>query len=210
MMKQGIKKFDKAFLINLDSRIDRLENCQAMFAENDITELIERFSAIRPENGDGRLGCILSHLSIVKKAKENGWKSVLIIEDDCLFLNQEAIDKSIEQLFNRDWSIYYLGYNSHKPLSKEDSHLLKITNCFSTHAIAYHESFYDSFINSFEKGEIKTLDVWLMYKVQPLFKCYGCYPIAATQREGYSDIERSNVNYDFIVSRFHNNTKHLK
>lgn len=209
-MKKSFKLFDKVLLINLDKREDRLKHCHDMFVKNNVLDLVERFSAIRPENGDGRLGCILSHLNIIKKAKQNKWKSVLVLEDDCQFMNESTIDASIEQLFKRDWSVYYLGYNSHEPLDAADENLIKIKNCFSTHAIAYHESFYDYFIQAFERGEIKILDVWLRDVVQKNLNCFGCYPIGATQISDYSDIEKKVVATDYIVSRFYENTKHLR
>jgi hypothetical protein len=210
IMKESFKLFDKVLLINLDKRPDRLKHAYDMYVKHEVVDLIERFPAIRPDNGDGRLGCILSHLEIIKKAKANGWKSILVLEDDALFMNTSTIDASINQLMKNNWQVYYLGYNSHEPLNLVDTNLLKIVNCFSTHAIAYHESFYDTFINAFERGEIRILDVWLRDVVQKQLNCYGCYPIGATQIADYSDIEGKVVATDYIVDRFYENTKHLK
>ena len=99
-MKDSFKLFDKVLLINLDKRTDRLKHAFDMYVKNDVVDLIERFPAIRPDNGDGRLGCILSHLEIIKKAKSLGWKSILVLEDDALFLNTNIIDFSINQLIS--------------------------------------------------------------------------------------------------------------
>ena len=209
MIKDSLLYFDKIFLINLDSRPDRLEKVMIQLRELGVEELIERFSAIVPSNGDGRLGCMLSHLEIIKRAKSLNLKNILVLEDDVFFMNTESISNSISQLSSREWTVYYLGYNSHSPLYLEDSNLLNIKNCYSTHAIAYNSSIFELIIDSFERGEIKIIDVWLSKNIQNRFNCFGCYPIAATQLNDYSDIEKTNVNYDFIVRRFLENTKHL-
>jgi len=68
----------KAYVINLDKRIDRWKQIQERFKNSSIE--LERISAV--ENEDGYLGCSLSFLKVVQKAKDLGLPSVLIFEDD--------------------------------------------------------------------------------------------------------------------------------
>lgn len=70
--------FDKIYVINLDSRVDRMESIRSQF--NKIGLEFTRFSAIKETNGVN--GCRLSHLAILKDAKEQGYKKILICEDD--------------------------------------------------------------------------------------------------------------------------------
>jgi hypothetical protein len=209
MIKDSLLYFDKIFLINLDSRPDRLEKVMIQLRELGVEELIERFSAISPPNGDGRLGCLLSHIEIIKISKSLNLKNVLVLEDDVFFINVDTIIESVNQLKNRNWALFYIGYNSHVPLHKVDKNLLKIEKCYSAHAIAYNSIIFDHVINEFENSKIKIIDVWLSQNIQTSYDCVGCYPIAAIQSPGYSDIEKVETNYDFIMTRFLENTKHL-
>ncbi len=101
-MRGGFQYFDKVFLINLDKRADRLERCKKIFEENNIADLVERFSGIVPNQEEyipftketekikvPLYGCLLSHANIIKKAKEENLDSILVLEDDVEFVNKE-------------------------------------------------------------------------------------------------------------------------
>jgi GR25 family glycosyltransferase involved in LPS biosynthesis len=209
MISEALRYFDKIYIINLDKRQDRLYKAITQFKELGIENLVERFSAICPPNGDGRLGCLLSHIEIIKMAKSLNLKNVLVLEDDVQFINTDSITEAINQLRNKNWGLFYFGYNSHKPLQKVDKNLLKIERCYAAHAVAYNSSMFDYAIEEFNKDKIKIIDVWLSQSVQTKYECFGCYPITAIQNPGYSDIEKVETNYDFIMTRFLENTKHL-
>ena len=79
------------FVVNLERRPDRLESIKK---EMDyIGWDYELFKAV-DLNHHG--GCTLSHVEIIKIAKERGYKSVLVIEDDCTFLpySKDLINKT--------------------------------------------------------------------------------------------------------------------
>ena len=63
----------------------------------------------------GDIGCVLSHLKVVKKAKELGYKNYLVLEADVEFADdlQEKFSKYIKQV-PEDWDMLYLG-GSHPP-----------------------------------------------------------------------------------------------
>lgn len=209
MIQEAFDYFDAIYVINLDSRPDRLAKVMSSFTDLGIADRVERFPGIVPKEGSGALGCLMSHVTIIKKAKELCLKNVLVFEDDVKLLNIESISPAISQLRNIPWALYYLGYNSHSPLNKVTPNLLKLTQCYSTHAIAYNSSIFDLIINSFTSKKIKLIDVWLSENVQSRFNCLGNYPIAATQFSDYSDIEKKQVAYEFILERFIKNTKNL-
>ncbi len=221
-MRDALSYFDKIFVINLDKRKDRLERCNQLFAKHNISDLVERFPGIVPDPSEDIpytretekikipvYGCILSHLNIIKRAKAEGLKSVLVLEDDVDFINIDCIDKAIDQLKRREWSLFYLGSNTHTPLQKEDENLVKLRMGYSTHAIAYHESFYDFFIESFNRKMIKILDVWLSDYGQEHFRAYCANPIAAIQVNSYSDIQNTFADYSWMEGKFKQNTKHI-
>jgi GR25 family glycosyltransferase involved in LPS biosynthesis len=221
-MREAFSYFDKIFVINLDKRKDRLERCNQLFAKHNITDLVERFPGIVPDPSEDIpytretekikvpvYGCILSHLNIIKRAKAEGLKSVLVLEDDVDFINIDCIDKAIDQLKRRDWSLFYLGSNTHTPLQKADENLVTLKKGYSTHAIAYHETFYDFFIESFNRKMIKILDVWLSDYGQEHFKTYCANPITAIQVNSYSDIQNTFADYSWMEGKFKQNTKHI-
>jgi glycosyl transferase family 25 len=85
---------------------------------------VELFSAIRPEDPGpfqsiGCRGAFLSHLNVLKKAKEKNLRNVLIMEDDLElrkdFRQHEEI--ILRELSENDWDIVHFGYcedESHK------------------------------------------------------------------------------------------------
>lgn len=112
--------FDKTYIINLPERIDRKHEIQAelkSIGSDLITGKVELFPAIKPHDyGDfpsqGVLGCFLSHLQVLKLAREENLKNVLIIEDDLAISRRIRRISSIlpDFLNDRDWDIIFLGF----------------------------------------------------------------------------------------------------
>ena len=104
--------FDQIICINLNRRPDRWEESQRQFSKHKIK--VTRHEAVdgnpmgwktrsfqgKEKSIPGALGCIASHVAIYELAKKNGWKNVLIIEDDCDFIGNlnEIFEKSITTL----------------------------------------------------------------------------------------------------------------
>jgi GR25 family glycosyltransferase involved in LPS biosynthesis len=101
---------DKIFYINLDKRPDRRNEIEQ---ELNTMELpYERFPAIH--NSNGIVGCGYSHLSVLKIARDRGYKNVLIFEDDFVFLvSKTELEMHLEQLFNsfNEFDVCFLSYN---------------------------------------------------------------------------------------------------
>jgi len=221
-MRAGFKMFDKVYLINLDKRKDRLERCIDLFKKNNVDDIVERFPGIIPDLSEdipftrdtekikvGTHGCLLSHIEIIKEAKRKNLNSVLVLEDDVEFINIDKIDLSIEQLFKKDWSLFYLGTNLHIPLERADDNLLILKKGFATHAVAYHKNFYDHCINQFNQGIIRIIDVWLSEYGQENFPCFCSYPITAIQSNDYSDIHNAFADYSWMEKKFIEHTKNI-
>lgn len=214
-MLHFFNSFDAIYVINLDHREDRLRDFVQGFhkigmEKKDIETIVRRWPAVNVPH-DGAKGCILSHLAIIKEAKVRGYKKILVFEDDAIPFSTEKVDylKVSLDIKEEDWNVYYLGYNSHEKLDLIAQSSLNAKEIFSTHALAYSHTFFDTFIDAFERDEIKILDVWLRYQVQPKIRCLASYPLLFTQSTGYSDIEKKEVSYDFIVKRYKENTSHI-
>jgi glycosyl transferase family 25 len=112
--------FDRAYVINLPSRVDRRQEMTKELEEAGMPFSIgkvELFSAIRPESPGsfesiGCRGAFLSHLNVLKKAKEHNLRNVLVMEDDLQlrsdFLQYEEI--LLRELSEVDWDIVHFGY----------------------------------------------------------------------------------------------------
>jgi len=212
-MKNPFDFFDEIYCINLDERTDRWEHAQAEFEKAGIKDRVIRFSAIR--DNDGRVGIIKSNLGIVKLAKKKGLKNVLVFEDDVEFIvdnPQEILTKSLEQVGDLDWKLFYLGANTHNKLIKIKTNLILLKNSFAVHSMAYNEKIYDTFIRRYEgitkiTSHSDILDVYFAQHFQEKYICLMVNPMMTTQMNSYSDIEKKVVNYDFIEERFKKNIK---
>ena len=78
---------DECYIINLDKRIDRwLEITNHL---NDLNiQKYKRFSAVENVNTP-LIGSSLSHYGVIKKAYELNQKYVLVLEDDCIFIEPQ-------------------------------------------------------------------------------------------------------------------------
>jgi hypothetical protein len=208
--------FDAVYVINLDSRPDRMMDFRhglrsLGLTDHEIDQKIIRFSGVIPENGPGALGCTLSHLNIVKDAKRAGYEKILVFEDDAIPYGEgiKYMNDVVEDLENESWDLYYLGYNSHHPLELHSKNSLAARDLFSTHAVAYRSSFFDRFIDDYVNDRIEIFDVWLRYNIQTSLKCLASYPMLFIQSTSYSDIEKKNVSYDIQIERYKSYTSHL-
>jgi GR25 family glycosyltransferase involved in LPS biosynthesis len=182
--------FDKVFVINLDRRADKLEKVDSKLKKMKIQ--YERFSAVDGNNlrfdnskfipGKGMienkfaLGCLLSHLEIIKIAKEKNYKRILIFEDDVLI--SENINISIQKLRNiKEWKLLYFGtsqYDWNIEMYNEDFYLSK--KCLGTFAYAIDSSIYDEIIDIL-RVPTKSIDNILSdLQTQHYRKCFTFYP----------------------------------
>lgn len=148
--------FDHAFVINLSTDRDRMENTRAQLAAVGIPfERREGITACKllPPKGANRLGCLLTHLAIVREARRRRYGSVVVIEDDIVlrpqFLDLWAdVSPSLRSL--RYDLLYFYRWKKrvpeHRPLN-----LVAIDGTLCTHFYAVHSRFYDRYIHIVER-----------------------------------------------------------
>lgn len=199
--------FKEIWCINLDHRKDRWEHCTKEFEGVNILTRIQRFSAIKHE--DGRIGLIYSYIKLFEHAQEKNLENILIFEDDVKFINNptENLKLALEQIDSMDWSLLYFGSNIHKKINKVTQNLLRLKQGYATHAIAYHKSIYEPILSKFKiiheiKNKEDVYDVHLS-NLQNMHPCFIINPIIATQYNSYSDIEKKHAkNESMIENRF--------
>jgi GR25 family glycosyltransferase involved in LPS biosynthesis len=193
--------FDKIYCINLDDRIDRWVEVKKQFDELGITN-VERFSAIKKE--PGYLGCLESHVSVIKKAKELNYKSILVFEDDVNFINKDInlINETLNQLNTMDWDLFYLGatVTPKTKLIKKTNNIVKTNFAYTTHAYAINNTVFDEIINNAPRFRI--IDVFYSNTIVQKGKSFIMNPMVCLQKPGYSDIEKKEINYDWMISHF--------
>jgi len=188
-----------AYVINLDNRTDRLQKIINYFS-NYLT--LYRISAIKHD--DGAKGCALSHISIIKMAKEKNLPTVLILEDDCMPTESFNLWPQVKQWLdnNRDkWDLYvggnsYYAWNNNntiEPLCKLDSIKLYRTKAQAFHFCYWNSSAYDLYLeleNEIDNGSIA--DLWANNQN---LKIVSSVPFIAVQSKDYSNIENKDIDY---------------
>ena len=200
--------FERIYCINLAKRSERWESVKKQFLNNNITAI--RYEAIDGNKYDsvnglkpGELGCLLSHLNILKECQKNNIENLLITEDDVQFC-EDFNFKFFEYIKELPkWDMLYLGanhalcnpYESNPPI-KVTEHVYRVIHAYSTHAYAVNKSCYQYLIDHIS-NLTNPLDV--MYsKIQKNLEVYIFRPHLAWQSEGYSDILETNVDYSFL------------
>lgn len=157
------------------------------------------------------IGCALSHRAVIQEAKDNGYKKILVFEEDAKLHNnfKNFLEKNINELKTVPWDILYLGgcvWNPKPPKKprtfesvKNCDYLKIITRSTCTQGLAYNHTCYDYILKSLpstidEMEEWcklhKAIDQWLMYKMQGIgsvrdgirkFNCYVTEPRICSQ-----------------------------
>lgn len=201
-----MKYFDKIFSINMDNRKDRWELAKNEFDKFGLD--VERISAFDgsklnlnfpPEIKEGAVGCSLSHLYILKMAKQLGLNNYLVLEDDVKFIDNftEVFSHVMHQIPN-DWDMMYLGgqHIHGRNIEKITENIYKCEYTLTTHSFAVRNTVYDLFIDKLI-DITKPCDVHFAEEHKNI-NAYVCIPHLTWQRQGYSDVEKQNVDYEFL------------
>jgi hypothetical protein len=227
-----IKIADLGYYINLDRRTDRNEQLLKNLEEYNILG-VERQSA-RCETDTPQLNLVNTTFDIYKKFLETDSETLLILEDDCMFLPvlKEKTYDIFKDINNTDWDLFWLGCVNRKPP------VFYKNNCYTVSSPSYAQSYIikrkmcEDVLNYFEKDwnhlnpdELLCLFAYgydiaknpnkfeFYQKEQPLenFECvYTClcheYPMT-TQYNSYSDLWGHTTNLEEWIPLHHPKTK---
>jgi len=217
------------FIINCEHRHDRRKNITKQLQKVGVTNY-EFFKAIQPTEEDmknwnanflqpipkwfqgkgdetkyrlGSLGCMLSHIEIMKLARERKYKQILILEDDTEFLLPQGI--KLENVFtvlknqvdkiNNYALIYLAGNHRGSKLDKITPNLYKVKGTLTTGSYIINELGM-KYVLKHIKGCEREIDVFYANKMQNDMLCYCIMPHLTRQADGYSDIVQQNVSYN--------------
>jgi len=188
---------DKVFVISLPGREDR----RALLKEE-----LDRYNfeyeiwwATGHENGI--VGLLLSIKTLFNHCLANGYSNVLVLEDDNSFVINPTpfLNKVVPQL-PEDYHCLYLGLNLIAQPSRYSENLLKISAAYSTHSILWSKTGMELVLTELEKGEVIPFDILLMQRLQPAGHSFASYPMIATQRPSYSDIDRCQRDWGVLMN----------
>jgi glycosyl transferase family 25 len=207
-----------AFVINLDERPDRYQKIIQTFENIDIN--ITRIQAIKNKNG--AIGCGMSHIKALEKAKNDNLEACIILEDDFTFFDFEKkiLSNTIFQLFNQDdYNVCLLAgvYNNKTSLnmSINNFNLNKLIDGQTAVAYIVRKKYYDILINNFKEAVYNLMKNQLnpktyildQYSIDQYWKKlqndnWICiHPCMGYQREDFSNILNKNVNYKNLYLR---------
>ena len=190
------------FVINLEERIDRMENINNKFSNYKINFI----QAIK--HNEGWKGCFLSHKKCLQIAKELNLKYIIVLEDDCE--PKENFDSNLKSILVylenniSEWNIFLGAVTNVWDYNK----CINLTSCLDlieiTQGKTYHFTIYNS--NCYNFFLEREIDIPIDKCWYNNLKSYTCVPFLATQLIGFSDIEKKNINYD---SRFNSVEKNF-
>ena len=200
----SIKDIKNIFYINLESRIDRKK-----FIETQMNILglnATRFNAIKHKTG--AIGCSLSHLNVLKLAKEQNFDHILILEDDIHFLNPQLFVSNINNFLekHKNFDVLLIAGNNIGNYTIIDKNCVKIQECQTATGYLVKSHYFDKLIHNFENGVNKLINNPLLEKfyavdqywksLQLIDKWYLLTPLCVSQKPNYSNIEKKIMNYN--------------
>ena len=197
--------FDNVYVLNLDRQRERYLNIKRKL--DNLKIKFERFSAIdgndidvniknRLRNdfkGNGMieneyaLGCLLSHMEIIKNAKKNKYKKILILEDDVIFHND--FKNNITKILSLPkWKLLYLGSSQYNwDIEMRESYYLS-KKSLGTFAFAIDNSVFDEILNLYNK-KLSIDNIYSNYIQTKYYgECFTLYPNLII-----ADVSESNI-----------------
>ncbi len=205
-----LEYFDAIYCINLKDRKDRRKKAKKEIKKIWLSWKVIFFDAIKNEK-NWHIWCLESHKEIVRIAKRNKYKNILVFEDDIKIIDENIIylQEAINELKNKKWSIFYLWCTflwKDLPCLEKNGNLYRVYWWRSTHAIAYNKSFFEVFLKIQSINTIKkygAIDVFLSLFGQQVYEAYMPINVIAKQDIYFSSIENKKMNLDpFIMENF--------
>lgn len=200
----GLNHFDAVFYINLDHREDRKVSILLQLEKLEIEkEKIIRIPAVL-DSLNGQRGCALSHIKALDLAIEKKLNNVLILEDDCEFVqSKSSIRQMIKYFFDNveDWDVFLLGGNVLKSQKTKHKMIKRVLKSVLAHAYLVNRHYFRTLKKCFEESyKLLQKDVFFSqrydlaidrywFKLQMKDKWYILETLIAKQLRSFSDIE---------------------
>lgn len=200
-------RFARIYYINLDRRPDRRHQIERELRRMGVPmERVERIPGVVVE-GSGALGCSRAHLQALTDAKEQGYGTILVLEDDFMFaLGRQEVYEQLTRFWGLQcrWDVLMLASNTLDYTPTPVDFLVRVAAAQTTAGYAVHADFLDTLIDNVSRGiELLTgqpkTDQYCIDQfwksLQPVHHWLTFSPVLAHQRDDYSDIEHRQTNY---------------
>jgi len=233
---KGQKLADIGFYINLEKRKDRRDNLESQFKKLNLTG-IDRFNAIIGLENP-QLNCNKSHYTIFENFLKTDKEILLVLEDDCLFLDPlyNESNEILNDIFSVDWDIFWLGCKNRKPslenknntyyttsTSHAQSYLIKRNLCkhiLETYPFdSLHNILIDELLclSMYGPDVVKNPNKYNFYNLENPYLTLPrkfislCYDEAlTTQYHSYSDLWNHSNNYEKYITQGYPNKRNKK
>ena len=175
--------FDKIYCISMSNKSLNWMQAEKQLKILGIYDRTQRIQAIKEEKYWE--GCRKSHQLCIRDAKKCDAKSILILEDDFVFVSRDMslLESALNNLKEYDWELFYLGAVIEKKL-KDLKDNLCLAKVWATHAYAINHKVFDKILafkgddGTFNGCPAGHLDV---FYYRNNFKTYLINPIMALQ-----------------------------
>ena len=154
----------------------------------------------------GEIGCTMSHIEALKVAKENGWPSVIVLEDDVV-LAKDFLKrlKLLDKLLPWTWEHVYLsGIPGNPPpptgLMFPNIAPSDFTEC--THSMMINGAAYDKIIDKLGKFETTTDDIYCDMIRTKSIESYTYYPFVTYANDEYTYIWNQEISREHKSKAF--------
>lgn len=179
---------DRIYVINLEKEIEMKKHITKQLTKYNLLEHTTFIKAIYNPNNPA-YGCTLSHHLALKDMLEHNYDVIMILEDDCEFIE---FPFNITDEIPKNWMMIYPGYLAYDELSfKFNNSFIRLIDARSTHCYIIKKEIVRYVLAITCIKEIP-LDMRYINPVQRAVECYGIYPIKAYQIPHKSTIYVSN------------------
>ena len=169
----------------------------------------ERFDAIKLK--DPRVGCSMSHLKVIKTARERNLDYVVVLEDDVEFTQPDVLNVKLQDFskMDIDYDVLLLAGNLRPPVTQIKDFVFRAQKSFAGTAYVVKKHYYDALIKNIESGirglmndpnshPVNALDThWFTLQQKDIWLIF--LPRTVKQSVDYSDIEKKNVDYSRLM-----------
>jgi hypothetical protein len=196
MIYRGVE-IDAAYCINLARRGDRRQRAEAQFAAAGLeVAFFEAVDGARIEHpravSDGQAGCCASHLAMLRAARDEGHRHVLVFEDDVELAGdfKRELATSLARCpasFDLCYvgAICVAGWGNY--LYPFDDRLARVGSVSGTHAYVVNMDCQPA-IETGLADLTNVIDDWYARSMQPAGDCFACTPWLGFQAAGWSDV----------------------
>jgi GR25 family glycosyltransferase involved in LPS biosynthesis len=173
--------FDRVYVINLDSRTDRMTRMEKLFEQHKI--MYKRISAFDGQKAKGQVpkqysssrtglaeyGYCQSMKMVLEDAQQNNYEKILVFDDDVIFcksFNNNFMNVVCNRNVPTKWKLLYLGASQHEwdDMNCDDSHFTyTCARTDGSFAVGIHRSVFGELIDCIKKNKVPFDGVALRY-----------------------------------------------